>query len=356
MGNIQVFIPSLDPDEKLIRVVDELILQTEYDIILLDDGSGEAGKRIFEELSCRDRCTVLRHAINLGKGRALKSGFNHILNNYPNTLGAVTVDGDGQHLTKDIVACANAIIANPISLVLGSRNFDSKGVPLKNGLGNKLTRNVMKLLCGIDIPDTQTGLRGISKSFMATLLDIPGERFEYETNMLLCAKENDMPFEIVPIDTVYLDDNATTHFNPLKDSIKIYSIFIKFLLASSSSFLIDIAIFSFLVSVLRDAAPLYYIFFSTAAARVISAIYNFNVNKKTVFRNFDKGPWTAIKYVLLCAVQLFASAFLVKNLFALLLLNESIIKIAVDMILFFASFTIQREWVFKNKKDRATKN
>lgn len=351
MGNVQIFIPSLDPDDKLGFVVEEILLQTEYDIVLLDDGS-VSGKEIFDKISSKERCTVLRHAINLGKGRALKDGFNHILNVYPDTQGVVTVDGDGQHLTKDIIACADAIIAKPQSLVLGSRDFNAKDVPFKNGMGNKVTSKVMKLLCGINIPDTQTGLRGISKEFMEVLLSVPGERFEYETNMLICAKENDVPFEIVPIETVYLDNNATTHFNPLRDSIKIYSIFMKFLFASSSSFLIDIAIFSFLVSILRDVAPLYYIFVATAVARVISAVYNFNINKKTVFKNFEKSPWIAVKYVILCAVQLFISAFLVKNLFALLFINESIIKIVVDMILFFASFTVQREWVFKTTKSK----
>lgn len=349
MANLQIFIPSLDPDEKLVRVVDELILQTEYDIILLDDGSKLAGQAIFKKLAENPRCKLLRHAVNLGKGRALKDGFNFILNEYPQTVGVVTVDGDGQHLAKDIIACANALISKPCALVLGSRNFDAKGVPFTNGFGNKFTRRTMKLLCGIDIPDTQTGLRGISCEFMKILLTVAGERFEYETNMLLSAKENGIPFAIVPIETVYLDDNATTHFNPLRDSLKIYSIFLKFLLASSSSFLIDIAIFSFLVSITRDVAPLYYIFFSTAVARVISAVYNFNINKKTVFRNMEKNHWIAAKYILLCTIQLFASAFFVKNLFGILQINESIIKLAVDMLLFFASFVVQREWVFKTK-------
>ncbi|MEG2082248.1 MAG: bifunctional glycosyltransferase family 2/GtrA family protein, partial [Oscillospiraceae bacterium] len=327
-----------------------LVAETDFDLILLDDGSGKEGRNIFDEIAKNDRCTVLRHAVNLGKGRALKDGFNYILNTYPQCLGVVTVDGDGQHLTSDIVLCAKALYDHPKSLVLGSRDFDGKDVPTKSSFGNKVTRQTMKLLCGVNIPDTQTGLRGISADFMKLLMSVPGERFEFETNMLLCAKENDIPFEIVTIHTVYLEGNVTTHFNPLKDSFKIYSIFVKFILSSSSSFLIDIAIFTLCTSLLRDVAPLYYIFVSTAVARVVSAIFNYNINKKTVFKNFERSHWIMIKYILLCVVQLCLSAFFVEKLFLILHINESIVKIMTDMILFFISFTIQREWVFKSKK------
>lgn len=349
MNNIQIFIPSLDPDGKLLGVVNGLLQQTQFDIILLDDGSKEENRTIFAEIAKNERCTILRHAVNLGKGRSLKDGFNYILNTYPDTVGVVTVDGDGQHLTKDIISCAEALCKNPNSLVLGSRNFNEKNVPITNGLGNKITSRTMRLLCGINIPDTQTGLRAISKEFMKILMNVSGERFEFETNMLISAKENNIPFNIVSIDTVYLDDNASSHFNPFRDSLKIYSIFVKFLFSSVVGFLVDIGIFTVCVSVLRDTAPLYYIFVSTAIARVISAVVNFKINKHTVFKNFEKNHMIAVKYILLSTVQLFASAFLVSRLFALLSINESIVKVVVDMCLFFISFSIQREWVFKKR-------
>ena len=358
MGSIQIFIPSLDPDSKLLGVVDALIEQTDFDIILLDDGSDDDHRSYFDQIAAKERCTVLRHHVNLGKGRALKDGFNYILNTYPDSIGCVTVDGDGQHATKDIIACAAALMENPDSLVLGSRDFDQSNVPAKSEFGNKMTRRTMKLLCGIDIPDTQTGLRGIGREFMKVLMNTSGERFEFETNMLLAAKECDVPFNIVLIDTVYIDDNATSHFHPIRDSFKIYSIFIKFLFASLSSSLIDILMFTIFVAMLRGITPAYYIYIATALARVISSIYNFNMNKHTVFRNKDKDKWIAVRYFSLCIVQAAVSALCVKGLFTLLssgltaFPNESIIKIVVDTILFFISFGIQREWVFKKSKKK----
>lgn len=350
MENIQIFIPSLDPDGKLLGVVNGVLEQTEYDVIVLDDGSKPSNRHIFDEIEKKERCTVLRHAVNLGKGRALKDGFNYILNTYPDTVGVITVDGDGQHTTKDIIACAKALAEKPDSLVLGSRDFDQSNVPAKSEFGNKITRTTMKLLCGINIPDTQTGLRGISREFMKILMNVDGERFEFETNMLLSAKENSVPFNIVTIDTVYIDDNATSHFNPIRDSIKIYSIFFKFLFSSLSSSLVDIGFFTLFVAMFRNLIPQYYIYISTALARVISAVYNFNMNKHTVFRNTDKNKFIAVKYFVLCVVQATVSSVCVKLLFDLTLINESVIKMVVDTILFFISFNIQREWVFKKSK------
>lgn len=357
MRSIQILIPSLNPDNKLLGVVDSLVEQTQFDIVVLDDGSDDAHRPIFDLVKQKPRCTVLRHHVNLGKGRALKDGFNYILNTYPDSIGVVTVDGDGQHATKDIVNCAAALMADPGSLVLGSRDFDQSNVPAKSELGNKITRKTMKILCGIDIPDTQTGLRGIGREFMKILMNTAGERFEFETNMLLAAKECDIPFNIVLIDTVYIDDNATSHFHPIRDSIKIYSIFVKFLFSSLSSSLIDILMFTIFVAMLRGVSPAYYIYIATALARVISAIYNFNMNKHTVFRNKDKDKWIAVRYFSLCVVQAAVSALCVKGLFTVMSAhlagfgNESIIKIVVDTILFFISFGIQREWVFKKRKN-----
>ena len=355
MGKVYIFIPSLNPDKKLLKVVNDLLKQTEYDIIVLDDGSNISNRHIFDEILKYERCHILRHAVNLGKGRALKDGFNYILNTYPDCIGVVTVDGDGQHTTKDIIRCAEALEENPDSLVLGSRDFDSENVPAKNGMGNKITRKTMKLLCGIDIPDTQTGLRGISSEFMKILMNVSGERFEFETNMLISAKENGIAFNIVPIDTVYIEDNASSHFNPIKDSIKIYAIFVKFLFASLSSSVIDVALFTVFIAMFKGFFPEYYIYIATGLARLFSSIYNFNMNKHTVFRNKEKNIFVAVRYFGLCIIQAAVSSICVAGIFKLSEFNESAIKIVVDVILFFISFQIQREWVFKKKQNEKNK-
>lgn len=350
MDEIAVIIPTLNPDEKLCNLVIKLKEVGFANIILVDDGSKPSTIHFFDEAVEISGCILLKHPVNQGKGRALKTAFQYIIAEYPHIKGAITVDADGQHSVKDIVACANALLEHPNSLIMGCRQFSEKGIPARSRIGNKFTCKVIKLLCGISLSDTQTGLRGISITYMKTFIEVKGERFEYEMNMLLSAKENNIPFYEVPIETIYLDENQTSHFNPLKDSIRIYAVFGKFLLSSLTSFLIDILLFTLLVSLLKAFLPNIYIIVSTAGARLVSSIANFLINKKTVFRDNSKQVHTVIRYFLLCVVQLLLSAFSVNALYALLQINESVIKIIVDTILFILSFYIQREWVFRKDK------
>lgn len=349
MENIAVIVPSLNPDEKLCKLTLSLKGAGFTNIIIVDDGSDKLTHKYFNEAVKISNCILLRHAINMGKGSALKTAFKHILDNYSNLVGAVTVDADGQHSVDDTVACAKALINNNSCLVMGCRNFLTKDIPARSRIGNVLTCKTIKLLCGISLSDTQTGLRGIPLSYMQNFIEIKGERFEYEMNMLIYAKQNNIPFFEVPIQTIYIEENKTSHFNPLKDSLLIYAIFFKFILSSIASALVDILAFYFFISIFKNITPQFYIYIATFLARVISSIVNFIVNKKTVFGDKSKDKHTIFRYYSLCIVQLSISAILVHTIFSISKINETIIKLITDTILFFISFNIQREWVFKSK-------
>lgn len=241
---IPVIIPSLEPDEKLPRLLEQLHEAGIQNIVLVDDGSGPAYAHFFEEAQKRWGCPVLRHAVNLGKGRALKTAFNYCLNTWPDAPGCVTADSDGQHTPACILKVMKALTDRPDALILGCRNFDEKDVPLRSSFGNKCTRFVFKALVGLAITDTQTGLRAIPTAFMKKLMHTGGERFEFESNMLIDTKDAGVPIVEVPIETVYIEENKTSHFNPLKDSARIYAVFGKFLFSSLSSSVVDLALFS----------------------------------------------------------------------------------------------------------------
>lgn len=248
LDDIPVIIPSLEPDERLMDLIKDLKKENIQNIILINDGSSEEYNHYFEMAQKDYGCTVLRHYVNLGKGRALKNAFNYCLLTFPNLIGCVTADSDGQHRPKDIKKCMEALHAT--NLILGCRDFNKEDVPQKSRLGNKITRQVCKYLCGIDVSDTQTGLRAIPKKFMKELLSVSGERFEFETNMLIETKKSGVNIEEVEIQTVYdSKDNHTTHFNPIKDSIMIYKIFgrmfIEFIFSSLSSSVIDLILFAY---------------------------------------------------------------------------------------------------------------
>ncbi len=349
---IPIVIPSYEPDEKLPALLDKLKKAGFVHIVIVDDGSGSSYEHYFEEAEEKFDCRVLHHAVNQGKGRALKTAFNYCLKEFPQMPGVITADSDGQHTPECIYACARALAEQPKALILGCRCFEGKDVPARSEFGNKCTRVVMKYLTGISVSDTQTGLRGIPADFMQRLLMVKGERFEFETNMLLETKACKIPIVEVPIQTVYIEENKTSHFNPIKDSIKIYMIFGKFLFSSLSSSVVDLVLFSVFCYFFRqmDWEKISYISAATVAARILSAFYNYSLNYKVVFQSESPVRTTLPKYILLAAVQMGLSAVLVSNLYPLFGGAEVLVKIPVDVLLFFLSFVIQREFVYSSKK------
>lgn len=351
---VTVIIPSLNPDEKLMKVVEGLENLGFDDIIIINDGSREENLCNFPDVNEHPSCTVLIHPVNRGKGAAMKTAFDYFLKNREGREGVVAVDGDNQHQPKDVLACCEKMLETG-DLVLGVRDFSLPGIPLRSRFGNKTTSLVFRLAMGIKLSDTQTGLRAFPRTILEDMLEIGGERFEYETNMLLELKERQINFVEQKIETVYIEENKTSHFRPIVDSIKIYSLILKFLLSSVIASVLDNVIF-FLCHLLlgKDMMLLCYVI-----ARAISSITNFVMNKKTVFKNSDSIPKTLLKYYALAIPMLLISNFGVKLIVdsiggALSGVSASalttVIKIAVEFILFLLSFRIQREWVFSSKK------
>ena len=355
---IPIIIPAYQPDERLCGLVQALQAAGLDNIVVVDDGGGSAYAAIFARLRAAG-CTVLTHAVNQGKGRALKTAFNYCLNTYPELIGCVTADSDGQHTVPSIRRCMEALAETPDRLILGCRDFNAPGVPDKSRMGNKISVRVCAAFCGVKVSDTQTGLRGIPKDFMAQLLNVAGERFEFETNMLIYSKDR-IRIREVEIETVYdSKENHATHFNPVLDSIRIYRLFLgafaRFLLSSLSSSCIDLALFALFCGLLRGRMTEYYdVLLASALARILSAVYNYCINYKLVFEAKAGVKRSAVRYALLAIVQGTISSVCVARLVSVLQLStqELLVKIPVDVVLFLVSFVIQREFVY-GKWDRA---
>lgn len=348
---IPIVIPSYEPDDKLLILVDNLIkANLKQPIVVVDDGSaGDEYQNIFNKIESEYPVDVLHHAVNNGKGRALKTAFNYLLVKYPDILGCVTIDSDGQHRIEDMIACMDALRENSDSLILGVRNFNGDNVPARSSFGNKTTSRVMKLLVGLSISDTQTGLRAIPAQYMKFLLNEKGERFEFETNMLLSTRDEKVGIVEVPIETIYLEDNKTSHFNPLKDSLRIYAMFTKFIVSSLSSSVVDLVLFTIFCSIFRgmDFGAVGYAFVATVAARILSATYNFTINYRTVFKSEGTLLTAILKYAVLAIFIMLASGVAVDKLSVIFPVAEVVVKIPVDIILFMVSFLVQREIVYK---------
>lgn len=342
---IALVIPAYDPDEKLVRLLGEVLSGWEGPVIVVDDGSKRDSQTVFARAQ-QLGAVVLHHCVNLGKGRALKTAFNACLTQYGSLTGCVTADADGQHTAEDILRCAAELKRFPEELILGSRDFSGADVPWKSRWGNRLTCLIMRLFGGVALADTQTGLRGIPAAFMRSLMNVSGERYEFETNMLLQARRQRLKMRELPIRTVYLEQNRTSHFRPFRDGLRIYALFLKYTASSLISSVVDLGAFAIFVALLRTPMPQWYIPAATVLARILSAGVNYGLNSGLVFEK-QANRKSAAAYFALCAVQMAASAGFVSLLFGACGWPETLCKIIVDGLLFFISFQIQNRWIFR---------
>ena len=354
-----VLIPTLDPDHRLCEIVDELRARGVEEVIIVDDGSSPECGPVFAELAQKEFCVLARHGVNRGKGAALRTAFMKYLSEHPDGIGCVTADDDGQHSVDDIVNLIEKFRADPESLLLGQRDFSGADVPWKSRFGNVLTRGIFRLLAGIRISDTQTGLRAIPAEVMEASLSIRGNRFEFETEMLLRAWDAGVRFREIPIRTVYLDNNAGTHFHPVRDAVRIYRVIFAhlfrqlfhFVLTSMSSALVDFLLFFLLSQLIVMSDRKLQIIMAQTTARVCSATLNFILNRYWVFYAEPKRRslgFSALGYLLLCLGIFGASTVLV-------LLASKVVpyrmlpyaKAAIDVTLFLVSYLVQKLLIFR---------
>lgn len=347
-----MMIPALNPPDDLIGYIDDLIVEGFDSILLIDDGSSEKFRWIFDELEKRKETVVFRHAVNLGKGRALKNGINHFLNleDKDEYAGIITVDSDGQHAVADVKNVRDALLAKPDAFYLGSRNFNLSQVPPKSKFGNKMTSAVFHLLYGMKLGDTQTGLRAIPTALAPFFIDLAGERFEYEMNMLIECSMKKLSVKEIEIRTIYFDNNSETHFNPITDSLAIYGLlfknFLKYMMSSATSFLIDILLFQIILMAAKDMDAGQRILVATIGSRLGSSIVNYAMNYKLVFNSEVPGKQTIVKYYILVVVQMLASAALVAAIYSMSGIPETAIKVVADSLLFLISYRVQKKLVF----------
>lgn len=280
MSGVHAVIPAYRPSEELIGIVRGLADAGFASVVVVDDGGGDEFAAIFEAVGNVSGVRLLRHAVNLGKGAALKTAFNHLAISDPEGL-LVTLDADGQHLIDDVVKVRDELLRHPASLVVGVRTFSGR-VPWRSRLGNGLTRILFAALVGRRLSDTQSGLRGMSVQFSRQLLTLHSQRYEFELDMLLEARRLGVPFTEVPIRTIYIDDNSGSHFNPVFDSLRIYFVLLRFALSSVVAALIDNGVFLTAYGVSGS------ILGSQVAGRLVALVVNYAMVRNFVFHSRDR--------------------------------------------------------------------
>lgn len=327
-------VPAFEPDDNIISLVKEL-KKNNYLIVVVNDGSNEKFNNIFEKI--KEDSIILTHDLNKGKGSSLKTAFSYIKDNYSNYY-IITLDCDGQHKVSDANKLIEYLEKNQNELVIGKRIRSNK-TPVRSRIGNMITRFVYKISTGVDIYDTQTGLRAFTDSLMDFMLNVSGDRYEYEMNVLLECPKNNIKIKEIEIETIYINNNSNSHFNTLKDSYKIYKQIFKFSCVSLSSFIIDYVLYVLFNIILNN------IILSNILSRIISSYVNYNLNEKIVFNG--KNNKSFIKYCLLVITILLLNTILLNTLVNYIFINKYIAKVIVELILFILSFIIQKIFVFK---------
>jgi glycosyltransferase involved in cell wall biosynthesis len=360
LSQVSVVLPSLDPDEKLLTVIDGLLAQGFDDIILVNDGSKPENLHYFETAAAHPQVHILHHQKNLGKGAALKTAFRWFLENRRDRQGVVTVDGDAQHHPEDTVACASHMVRSS-RITLGVRDFSLPQVPARSRSGNRITSLVFKIFVGMTISDTQTGLRAIPTRELMLLSKVTGDRFEYETNMLLEMKRQALPFDEVKIRTVYIEENKSSHFRTVRDSWRIYKLilahFFRYTLSSILSAVLDEGLFVLLTHLLHSSLTDFALTaVPTVGARAVSSLFNFYVNKKLVFQSHGATAKALMRYYLLAVPTVLAQMGLTHGIYLLFnitpaqTLLRAVIYGIVMAVLFLVSFLVQQRWVFTQKE------
>lgn len=332
-------------------------------IIVVDDGSGPDYAPIFDE--ARSFATVLTHKENRGKGAALKTGLSYIEKTYIDQpysenscsekspiserfdpdIVIVTMDADGQHRVADAMKVCAVARSRPDALVLGGRSFTGK-IPLRSKFGNAMTRLVYRLSTGLKVYDTQTGLRAFHKDLLPRMLGIPGERYEYEMNVLLELAKARTPIIEEEIETIYLDNNSSSHFDTVWDSLRVYREILRFSASSLAGFLVDYAMYSALILATGSLR------LSNIAARVVSASVNYTLNRKFVFRSNRGTLSSALSYFLLAAAILAGNTLVLEYLVVSLGIGRMFAKILTELLFFAISWSVQRSFIFKRESEK----
>ncbi|HLG98262.1 MAG TPA: glycosyltransferase [Bryobacteraceae bacterium] len=337
-----ILIPAYRPGPQLIAVVQELIEKGVNQIVIVDNASGPDFAPIFAHCTAFPQVRILRHQRNLGKGASLKAGMRYILQAFPGCSGVVTADADGQHHPDDIFRIAQLLADHPDCLVLGSRDFEGQ-VPLRSRFGNACTRVLVRLILGQPIRDSQCGLRGLPLKLMPYLLDLPSNAYEFELDVLIAAKHLGLPLIEQPIRTIYEPGNPTSHFDPIRDSMKIYFVLFRFSLLSLLTAALDNLVFYVAFHAIGNLLA------AQVISRSAAVLFNYSAARRAVFLSHEPNKILLPRYLSVVLASGAASYQLIRFLGYSFGLPVIPAKVIAESLLFALNFIVLRDFVFTGR-------
>lgn len=216
--NTVVIIPSYNPPQTLPGLCLELLALGFKHVVVVNDGSPKHAESIFKEVQ-NAGCFMVHLEKNEGKGSALRQGIRYAVNTFPECSHFVFCDDDGQHSPTDVAKVSQQGIDQKSDFVIGVRDISQ--MPLKSYVGNQIMCLLLKYFHRLDIPDTQSGLRFITKDYASLLLTLNQERFSFELMSLLRLHQKRVSIGTCPIQTIYFEKNRSTRFMAVVDSMDV---------------------------------------------------------------------------------------------------------------------------------------
>lgn len=317
-----IVIPAYEPNHLLVDLIFKLNQYfDDCQILVVNDGSTHADN-VFTQISSHKNVTIINHEINKGKGAALKTAFKYIKEQDNKHQVIVTADADGQHKPEDIFKVASYYQQVSSGVVLGSRKFEDK-VPFRSRFGNEATKFLYRLCNRKSLHDNQTGLRAFGSDLLEFMIEIPGDRYEYEMNMLMECSRQEVKINEVSIATVYINNNESSHFHPVRDFLKICRNILKYAIPSIITIIIDIMVFLLAISLLSKINMDLYIKLILACfiSCSVSIVINFFINRTGMLygnKYLFKNKKSKTKYFLISFASVMVNTLTVLGMFLLI--------------------------------------
>lgn len=286
-----VLIPAYEPDRVLIGLTEALAAE-DFSVLVVDDGSGEKYQDIFQAVT--KHATVIHQEKNGGKGSALKMGMRYIRDNFPDCEFFITCDADGQHQVKDVVRIRDMLHRGD-HFVLSVREQNKKA-PLRSRFGNSLSRFVYTLLTRRYLSDNQSGLRGFHRNHLDWMLEVEKNNYDYEMNVLYYAAKKGLRIATLTIESIYIDNNASSHFDPIGDTVKIY----KSLFSLAGGTVISFFLAEWMVLMISLFLGYQWLFITLPCVAAASYLVNILLDRYWFFRTTARYDyWSMLLYTIL---------------------------------------------------------
>ena len=221
--NSCILIPAYN-EEKKVREVIQKVRERGFKAVVVDDGSTDGTTQAVRDSGAY----VLTHAANRGKGYAIRTGFEWVIQN--GFEAVIIMDADGQHHPNEIEDFLSVLTPVEADIVVGNRMNSPQQMPFIRRWTNLLMSAIVSAVAGQNIPDSQCGYRALTREALGTL-DLKTDRFEIESEMLMQAGRKGLKIKSIPITCLYLDERS--HIRPLQDTLRFFKFLIQFIFSSN---------------------------------------------------------------------------------------------------------------------------